>query len=579
MSNMKLSQYPALAKAAFDNTTRIAAVHGATPANKTIPITELQLPNCDVNGNVIVGTNNVCTGTGNKIYGNNNTVNSNNCIVIGSGITIEAGNNGKMVFDQALYSFPKLDVNGNILNSVIKPDFARNTGAQLNGTSQYYSVPHNSNIQGDVFTLEWFGYINASANVEYLITKGLLANSFSLAKEGNNKLSVKVMGNGEADKILVNTLAALTSGFYHVVVTIDGKSASNCNIYINGRKVAVTTVADTLTVSLNNTDSFLLGGRVSVYLQNGSVILARYYNYALSAAEVATLWNAGRPAQYRLPYAMLGASNTYIFPVFDFSDSTNWYLGSGWVISGGVLAVNNASNPSSAYKIGIAGITGKKYQITYTIKSYTSGSVRPLVFGASGITRNAAGTYTDIITASSGSNSVAYFQVMSSNTTLEIGDVSVLQVGATLSLQPDNIYQDKWIDNSTNNNHATPVGSPIILTQDQFKESDQLSDYMFATNIAAGTANKDFTLPAGYFVEKIQVSNGNVGSLTNVQAVSDATGTPVTLFSGKTIAAGGYVMYTNLADQTIYTSNKTLRFNATGNSVAMSIIVFIKRGA
>ena len=130
------------------------------------------------------------------------------------------------------------------------------------------------------------------------------------------------------------------------------------------------------------------------------------------------------------------------------------------------------------------------------------------------------------------------------------------------------------MDGSGNALHAIVSGATTfgdILIQKQ-------TTGIFTTNIAAGTENKDIYVPPNYTLNSILLRNYTSSSITNFQAILDPTGDNVTLISGKTIAAGKSMVFKTLADHYSNTTEKTLRFNATGNtSPGIEIVVTYMR--
>ena len=83
----------------------------------------------------------------------------------------------------------------------------------------------------------------------------------------------------------------------------------------------------------------------------------------------------------------------------DFATDSDWSKGSGWSISG---ALNAAATTSTAFQINTGIVSGKTYNVTYTISNYVSGSVR-IELGSGNVSvgtiRSANGTYTEYIVA------------------------------------------------------------------------------------------------------------------------------------------------------------------------------------
>ena len=94
----------------------------------------------------------------------------------------------------------------------------------------------------------------------------------------------------------------------------------------------------------------------------------------------------------------------------DFSSATGWTQQTGWTIGSGVLTGNVASATFASTFRGIAFTAGQTYSVTFTVTSYTSGEVRAVLGGTTdvfGVARTSAGTFTQVLTAVAGSNSIA----------------------------------------------------------------------------------------------------------------------------------------------------------------------------
>ena len=113
-----------------------------------------------------------------------------------------------------------------------------------------------------------------------------------------------------------------------------------------------------------------------------------------------------------------------------FDTDSDWVKGGGWTISNGTANANSAS--SSYFYQTINDLTvGKTYSITYTITSYTSGSVVTGIgdlLGNRGTTRNSVGTYTDIVTFSSNTTNDYFGFFATSSFTGSIDNVSVKEI-------------------------------------------------------------------------------------------------------------------------------------------------------
>jgi hypothetical protein len=155
---------------------------------------------------------------------------------------------------------------------------------------------------------------------------------------------------------------------------------------------------------------------------------------------------------------------------------------------------------------------------------------------------------------------------------------SLTQLGATLSLEAKNAYSDKWLSNS-NGYVATPVplgtgSSPIVLTSDDYKAETRLEDYNLAT--INGTNTTTFSLPAGYYIDRVQIGNKTAASM----GVTSVTVAGLNILSGKNVAANSMGLFTLLGDQVLSTAAQSVVITTTTTlTTGMSIVLTIKRQA
>jgi hypothetical protein len=138
--------------------------------------------------------------------------------------------------------------------------------------------------------------------------------------------------------------------------------------------------------------------------------------------------------------------------------STDWSLGAGWSIGSGLLSFS-AVSANADY--GATLTIGKPYQITYTIDAISGGSVSVNAGGAAGIIRNAAGTYTETLVASS----ATYIRVqprLATTPTGSISNISVKEVPA--SRISTGIQGDGTADNLLTNYYANvQLGAELVV--------------------------------------------------------------------------------------------------------------------
>jgi len=118
----------------------------------------------------------------------------------------------------------------------------------------------------------------------------------------------------------------------------------------------------------------------------------------------------------------------------DFATDTDWTLGDGWTISGGVAVGTNTFRELVSNTATV--IAGRTYIVTFEITSYTAGRVKAKVGSTLGTYRDSVGVYTETITATNTDN--ARIVRSDLNFTGSIDNVSVKEV---LFDQPDGTLQ------------------------------------------------------------------------------------------------------------------------------------------
>lgn len=78
--------------------------------------------------------------------------------------------------------------------------------------------------------------------------------------------------------------------------------------------------------------------------------------------------------------------------------ATNWTLGTGWAYATNNVAKNGDGTGTAAHD-NFACVIGRTYKLTYTISSWTVGTVTPSMGGVTGTAVGADGTYTEYFTA------------------------------------------------------------------------------------------------------------------------------------------------------------------------------------
>ena len=227
-----------------------------------------------------------------------------------------------------------------------------------------------------------------------------------------------------------------------------------------------------------------------------------------------------------LPTATLGSEQV---TNGDFATDSDWTKGTGWSIGGGV-AISDGSSSYSFLQQTSSVLNSKIYKISYSVTSYTSGSVEVGVGGTSNnnIQRNSVGDFVEYHT-SNGTN----LTIISRNLIGSIDNVSVKEFTAS-DMDVTRATAATRVDENGLVNYAEVLGSEIITNGDFATDSgwtigtgwsisggkanatdaafnSQLSD---STNVVAGKVYKISFDVSNYVKGNVRVTVGNVSSST-----------------------------------------------------------------
>lgn len=256
-------------------------------------------------------------------------------------------------------------------------------GVNLNGTSQYVSLP-NGLITGigDVTFSAWV-YLNAANTWARIFDFGVDTDKYMFLTPRNSggglRFAItKFTGNGEQG---INGPAVSLGAWHHVAVTLKADNAGSGvgTLYLDGVAVAsnpaMTFTPDLIGRLVNATNNYI--GRSQwpgdPYL-NGRVDDFRIYNGALSAAEIAALYALSPVA----PAAPASASATVVSAnainlTWAASATATGYIVQRSTNSGGPYVVLASSVPSTNYTdFAVAGSTTYYYVIAAANSSGTS---------------------------------------------------------------------------------------------------------------------------------------------------------------------------------------------------------------
>ena len=176
--------------------------------------------------------------------------------------------------------------NGTLQNAPVWTSDCSASGLQVNGTSQYVSVPNSSNLSlTKAVTLT--GWVKSSdlSGWHAVVNKGASGtNSNYYLSTKDNQASFGFYNAGWSE--FTTTTANLQSNtWYHLAATFDN-STDEVRVYVNGAVILSTTTSATPVI---NSQNLLIGSNEANEYWNGMLRDVRIYNCVLGSAEIAAL--------------------------------------------------------------------------------------------------------------------------------------------------------------------------------------------------------------------------------------------------------------------------------------------------
>lgn len=242
------------------------------------------------------------------------------------------------------------------------------------------------------------------------------------------------------NKTLTTTTTLVNDTKYFITVTLDGSRVGK--LYVNG----ILEDSDNYTGTIASaTTNLFLGARQYNVDQHfdGNIYFAKFYNNALTQAEVTDLYNNGRPQDATIPYKYVGASQT--------------------AQTSGTLTI------------------GKKYRIN----TFVAGD--------------------DFVNVGGTNVSGNEFVATGTTPTTWTNSSSLVKAGNVLDLQGTNATASTWYDASGNTLNGTTSGSPVVLSDEQVGnltvnqtlDAKVIYSNTSTTSIPNATATTVFTLTDG----------------------------------------------------------------------------------
>ena len=291
--------------------------------------------------------------------------------------------------------------------------------ASFGGTDDFIDFGNVHNLgTGDFSFSFWVKASDTTTN--FLFSKREDGNDYYYIRfQGSNKIQFRVKVGGSEIMNLVCTTAVNAGEFNHVVISCDrSESSTGLKYFLNGN--AINSGAASAT-NMDNTGDFHVGRYGSDYAEDGTILdEIGVFNVALDTDNATAIYNNGSPlnltfnqgnydnssflqAYYRMGDGFFddkangvvhdqnnSGFGSDLVLAGDFSDASEWSLGTGWAIADGKATCTSGN--ANLQQNGTEGggstwiVAGKTYKIIYTISDYTSGNLVIDIGGSSAYT-------------------------------------------------------------------------------------------------------------------------------------------------------------------------------------------------
>ena len=273
------------------------------------------------------------------------------------------------------------------------------------------------------------------------------------------------------------------------------------------------------------------------------------------------IWGHSDNGSFKLDNVSLKEKQVEIVTNGSFAADSDWTKAADWTISGGKANLNTTTTGRTLAQNSI-GQGGGSYEVTYTVSNYVAGDVRIKLGNAYGETRNANGTYTDIITPiipMEGTES----GVTWTDRAAEVANLHFENVTATTNLSIDNVSMKERIEiprayqeTPTTPNGNVPFGGVTDAPNSDAGDTDAstLGGFLNKENLFLNS--EDFTdgiwLKSNVLVEKSDITDPFDG-YNSYLITSDANGIGAILQDNLTTTDDKYVVSVYLKKGTMDT--------------------------
>jgi len=245
----------------------------------------------------------------------------------------------------------------------------------LNGSSEYANVGDDdaysfgdSSIDSPFTMAAWINMVDATKFRIFGKYTAVSDREYYFHTSGADDLQIALHDDSGSIFQALTTDSSITSHentWIHVAATYDGRggtsAANGLALYINGIAVAATTSSGGSYLAMSNTSTPLLVGAwagAAPTTANGAIAAPLIWNRALSAAEVAGLYNetvavTNDGTSVELPRRWIGSTNSV---VLDLDVGEEW--DSGDTVTNGTLMVNHGSAGGTATVVGTPDVSG-----------------------------------------------------------------------------------------------------------------------------------------------------------------------------------------------------------------------------
>lgn len=164
----------------------------------------------------------------------------------------------------------------------------------FNGSTSLITIPNNTVFDTEALTIESWSYPTTVFQNGFLFEKGTVNTQYSNFYNSDGTFYFRTMGLSNQDTTIYGPSYITANAWNHIVCTY---GAGIKNIYVNGVLAAQTTgITGTLSTNASGMSIGVYGGETGGrgYYFSGRIGMSKFYNRALTAAEITQNFNADR---------------------------------------------------------------------------------------------------------------------------------------------------------------------------------------------------------------------------------------------------------------------------------------------